>query len=93
MLVISLLSYVVVLAMSASMAQQIYTIARWDYVKETQRRDSILVAGKAKFFDVGSDKVVQAFYYTRELSRYLNVILAPVERLKHRNLTREYCGN
>ncbi|KAF8419476.1 hypothetical protein EV426DRAFT_615583 [Tirmania nivea] len=64
---ISLVSYVVVLAMSASMAQQIYTIARWDYYKETQRQDSMLMAGKTKFFDVGSDKVVKAFYYTQIL--------------------------
>jgi len=71
-LVISLISYVVVLAMSASMAQQIYTIARWDYYKETQRQDSILVAGKTRFFDVGSDKVVKAFYYTRKSPIYLD---------------------
>ena len=65
-IVISLLSYVVTLAMSASMAQQIYTIARWDQVKETERQDSILMAGKTKFFDVGSDKLVKALYYIRE---------------------------
>lgn len=64
--VISLLSYVVVVAMLASMAQQLYTIARWDEVKKRERQDSILEAGKTNFFDVGSDRVVKAMYYIRK---------------------------
>ena len=52
--------------MLASVSQQVYTIARWDKLKAQERQDSIDMAGKTQMFEIGSNKMVQAFYYTRE---------------------------
>ena len=52
--------------MLASVGQQIYTIVQWDKVKAQENQDSIKMAGKIHAFDIGPNKVVRAFYYTRE---------------------------
>lgn len=52
--------------MLASIGQQIYTAANWDALKENERQDSIRQNQGEVFYDVGSDKVVMAFYYIRK---------------------------
>jgi hypothetical protein len=53
--------------MLASFLQQVYTYANWDMVKEQERLDSIETAEEGMFFDVGSNKVIKAFYYIQIL--------------------------